>query len=99
MSGPSITPDTVRHLARLARLRVDDAELPRLAGELEKILGYVAMLDSVDTAGVEPTSHVQVDRLPFRADEPRPSLEHEVALSEAPHAVDDGFGVPAFVEE
>ena len=99
MSEPKVTTDTVRRLARLARLRVNDADLPKLAAEIDTILGYVAMLDRADTAGVPPTSHVQIDRLPFRADEPRDGLSHEDALREAPRESDGGFAVPAFVEE
>lgn len=99
MSSPSITVDTVKRLTRLARLDVPDAELPKLAQDLGRILDHVASLDRVDTSSVEPTAHVSVVSLPLRADEPVPSLSPELALREAPRAVDGAFAVPAFVEE
>jgi aspartyl-tRNA(Asn)/glutamyl-tRNA(Gln) amidotransferase subunit C len=99
MGKESLSSDTVLHLARLARLRVDAAEVPRLAADLERILSYVEVLDSVDTTGIEPTAHVQIERLPLRDDEPRPGLSREDALGQAPKRAAEGFTVPGFVEE
>ena len=99
MSTPPISPDLVRRLARLARLHVDEAALPRLAEDLGKILGYVAILESVDTTGVEATAQVTVEKLPFRPDAPHEGLSHEAALSGTARSTEGGFAVPAFVEE
>jgi aspartyl-tRNA(Asn)/glutamyl-tRNA(Gln) amidotransferase subunit C len=99
MASSPLTPDAVRRLARLSRLSVDDASLPRLAADLEKILGYVAMLEGVDTTGIETTAHVAVERMPLRPDEPHESLSHDAALASAPRKTEAGFAVPAFVEE
>lgn len=49
---------TVRHIAKLARIRITDAEAEALEGELSAILDWVEQLDSVDTAGVEPSESV-----------------------------------------
>jgi aspartyl-tRNA(Asn)/glutamyl-tRNA(Gln) amidotransferase subunit C len=98
MSAP-VNEDTVLHLARLARLHIEKEELPSLASDLGKILGYVAMLDGLDTTGVEPTAQVQIARLPQREDAPRPGVAHDVALAESPKHNGEGFRVPAFVEE
>jgi aspartyl-tRNA(Asn)/glutamyl-tRNA(Gln) amidotransferase subunit C len=99
MAGPAIDRALVLHVAKLASLSLSDSEADRLAGELAKIVGYVAQLDALDTRDVPPTAHVQIDRTPWRQDEPRPGLSHEDALAQAPRVEGDGFAVPAFVEE
>ena len=61
--------DTVRKIARLARLKVPESDLPQLAGELSGILTWIEQLNEVDTAGVEPMASVVGDlMLPRRAD-------------------------------
>ena len=99
MAGPAIDRALVLHVAKLASLSLSDVEADKLAGELAKIVGYVAQLDALDTRDVPPTAHVQIDRTPWRQDEPRPGLSHEDALAQAPRIGGDGFAVPAFVEE
>jgi len=99
MAGPAIDRELVLHVAKLASLSLSDADADRLAGELAKIVGYVAQLDALDTRDVPPTTHLQIDRTPWRQDEPRPGLSHEDALAQAPRVEGDGFAVPAFVEE
>jgi aspartyl-tRNA(Asn)/glutamyl-tRNA(Gln) amidotransferase subunit C len=96
---PALTQDDVRHVARLARLRLTPEEATRMTAELSAIMAYVRKLSELDTANVPPTAQVQVDRLPLRPDEPRPSLSHEAALAEAPRTAHEGFAVPGFVEE
>ena len=87
--------DQVLHVARLARLRLGDAEVERMAGELSTILDHIEKIGELDLDDVEPTSHViQVENV-LRADEPRPSLARETALGQAPDAGDDGFRVPS----
>jgi aspartyl-tRNA(Asn)/glutamyl-tRNA(Gln) amidotransferase subunit C len=87
--------DQVLHVARLARLRLDDAEVERMAGELSGILDHIEKIGELDLDDVEPTSHViQVENV-LREDEPRPSLPRERALEQAPDPVSGGFGVPS----
>ena len=87
--------DQVLHVARLARLRLDDGEVERMAGELSTILDHIEKIGELDLDDVEPTSHVvQVENV-LRADDPRPSLAREAALGEAPDASGDGFRVPS----
>ena len=50
--------DQVLHVAKLARLRLSDEEVDRMAGELSKILEHVETMNELDLEGVEPTSHV-----------------------------------------
>jgi len=85
----------VLHVARLARLELTDEEVDRMAAELSKVLDHIERIRELDLDDVPPTSHVVEVVNVLRADEPRPSLDREVALANAPERVDDGFGVPS----
>ena len=95
----SITRAEVAHLARLARLDLDDGELDHLSGQLESILGHVARISEVAAADVPPTSHPLPLTNVMREDVLRPGLTTEQALSGAPAAEDDRFRVPRILEE
>ena len=86
--------DQVLHVARLARLRLSDEEVERMAGELSQILGHVDKMYELDLEGVEPTSHVVELQNVLREDAPRPSLPRERALEQAPDVAEGGFRVP-----
>jgi aspartyl-tRNA(Asn)/glutamyl-tRNA(Gln) amidotransferase subunit C len=90
--------DTVRRIARLARIHVDDADLAPLADELNNILGWIKQLDEVDTDGVEPMTSVveMVQRL--RADQMSDGNLQDEVLANAPAAADGFFAVPKVVE-
>ena len=94
----AVTPEIIRYVARLARLRLDEQDLARLAAELGKILEYVTQLDSVPTDSVEPTSHV----LPLvnvqRQDEPVPSLRQDTVVQLAPASQHPFVKVPKVIE-
>lgn len=85
----------VVHVARLARLELDESELERMAGELSAVLEHVERIQQLDLGGVEPTSHAVDLAGVMRADEPVPCLTREQALAAAPEPVDGGFGVPS----
>ena len=87
--------DQVLHGARLARLRLSEDELERMAAEMSKILEHVDKMNELDLEGVEPTSHVVALQNVLRADVPRDSLPRERALEPAPDAADGGFRVPS----
>ena len=87
--------DQVLHVAKLARLRVTDDEVDRMAEELSKILEHVETMNELDLEGVEPTSHVVDLTNVLREDVPRPGLPREKALEQAPDAADGGFRVPS----
>ena len=63
----SIDTETARKVAKLARIRVAEADLPKLAGELSGILGFMEQLNEVDVSGIEPMVSVTPMRLPRRA--------------------------------
>lgn len=83
------------HVARLSRLRLTEGEIETLTGELSSVLDHVDKLAEIDIEGVEPTSHVVPLENVLRADEPRPSLDQEVALSQAPDPHNGAFRVPS----
>jgi len=92
-----ISPDEVREIAVLARLRLDDAETERLAHELDGILGYIETVKSLDTANVMPMTHAVPFDCPMRPDEIGQSLAVEEALQNAPRRRDSLFEVPRIV--
>jgi aspartyl-tRNA(Asn)/glutamyl-tRNA(Gln) amidotransferase subunit C len=85
----------VLHVARLARLHLDEDEVARMEGELSKVLGHVERIRELDLTDVQPTSHVVDVAGVMRADDPVPCLPRDVVLSAAPEPVDGGFGVPS----
>jgi aspartyl-tRNA(Asn)/glutamyl-tRNA(Gln) amidotransferase subunit C len=98
MPAPKIDRAVVLHVAKLASLSLTEAEADRFAGELARVVAHVTELDAVDTRDVPATAHVLVDRLVLRADEVKPCLSHDDALSQAPEVEAGGFAVPAFLE-
>jgi len=87
--------DEVLHVARLARLALEEDELEPMARELSAVLDHVAKIGELDLADVPPTSHVVELTGRLRPDEPRPSFPREVVLSQAPAVSEDGFLVPS----
>jgi aspartyl-tRNA(Asn)/glutamyl-tRNA(Gln) amidotransferase subunit C len=83
-----------RHVARLARLRLTEAELDRVQAELSAILTYIEQIQELDLEGVPPTTHAIPMENVVREDEPTPSISPELALREAPEVHGGGFAVP-----
>jgi aspartyl-tRNA(Asn)/glutamyl-tRNA(Gln) amidotransferase subunit C len=89
---------TVRRIARLARIRVSDAEAKALKQELSGILGWVQQLDEVDTANAEPMTRVTPMTLKRRADAVTDGGMAEAIVGNAPARDDSFFLVPKVVE-
>lgn len=87
--------EQVLHVARLARLRLSEDEVERMAGELSSILGHVDRIAELDLEKVKPTSHVVELENVLRPDEPRPSWPRERILEPAPETADGAFRVPS----
>lgn len=94
-----ITPDLVRHLGVLARIKLSDEEVTSLTGELDAIVENIAKVSEVATDDVAPTSHPIPLENVFRADEPGDMLTTEQALQNAPDADDGRFRVTAILGE
>ncbi len=95
----AISREEVSHLAMLARIDLTPAELDRLAGQLDVILGAVATVREVAGDDVPATSHPLPLSNVTRPDRPRPSLVAAEALAGAPEAELDRFRVPRILEE
>jgi aspartyl-tRNA(Asn)/glutamyl-tRNA(Gln) amidotransferase subunit C len=94
----SLTPEQVRHIARLARVGLTDEEVARFQSQLSDILDYFQRLNEVDSENVPPTAHTLDMRNVMREDEPRESLDKEDVLANAPQREDDFFRVRAVLE-
>jgi len=94
----AVTHNDVRKVAQLTRLSCSPEEEKRLIDDLNQMLAYVAVLDELDTEGVEPTAHVLPLANVFREDEPSESLSQEEALRNAPSSGHGHFRVPKVIE-
>jgi len=94
----SIDTQTARKVAHLARIRVDEDELPALAGEFNAILGFIEQLQEVDVDSVEPMTSVTPQRLTRRADVVTDGDQQDKVLANAPDAREGFFAVPKVVE-
>lgn len=95
----SISRDDVAHVAMLARIQLSDAELDKLAGQLETIVGYVGQVGDIASGDIPPMSHPLPLTNVTRPDEVRPSLTAEQALAGAPQAEAQRFEVPRILDE
>jgi aspartyl-tRNA(Asn)/glutamyl-tRNA(Gln) amidotransferase subunit C len=94
----AIDRSTVLKIATLARIRVPEAELDHLAGELQGIVQWVEQLNQVDVSGVEPMTSVRPMRLKMRKDEVTDGGMRDKILANAPEATGGFFAVPKVVE-
>jgi len=88
----------IAYLEDLSSLSLSDGEKTRLMGDLEKILGYMASLETLDTSGVTERSHPFDNVNVFRADEVTPSFDRKLILENAPCKSDEMFIAPKTVE-
>ncbi|MEL6478533.1 MAG: Asp-tRNA(Asn)/Glu-tRNA(Gln) amidotransferase subunit GatC [Pseudomonadota bacterium] len=94
----SIDIETAKKVARLARIRVAEDDLPALAEELSGILGWVEQLQEVDVDGIEPMTSVTPMALKRRADAVTDGEIQDKVLANAPAAREGFFAVPKVVE-
>jgi len=90
--------EQVLHIAELARLGLSDKEIDLFAEQLSDILGYIEMLNRLDTDAIHPTAQTIQMRNVTRVDEMRPSLTLEEALANAPKRRDDAFVVKTILD-
>jgi aspartyl-tRNA(Asn)/glutamyl-tRNA(Gln) amidotransferase subunit C len=94
----SVTSQQVRHIAKLARIGMDDAEIEALVPELNNILGWVEQLGEVNTDGVEPLTAVIDQKLRLRDDVVNDGNIRDAVLANAPDAQHGFFAVPKVIE-
>lgn len=95
---PEIDEVIVKKIARLANLSLDDQEIARFSGQLEKILDYFHKLNQLDASGVPETAHALPLENVWRQDEARPGLARDEALAGAPDVHKNSFRVPRIIE-
>lgn len=97
---PELSIAQVRQVAALCHIALTDAEAEQLRVEMAKLLDEVSVLQRIDTSGVEPTGHaVEEVHTVMRDDVPRPPLEREDVLANAPRREGSFFRVQAVMDE
>lgn len=103
---PRVSLDDVRHVADLANLELTADELPRMARDLDAVLGYIDQLNELNTSdvlpmaqasealGLQPAQHGET----LRRDEVRPSVDRGLVMHEAPETDGRFFKVPKVIE-
>jgi len=94
----ALTPDTVRHIADLARLDLSEQEITEYGEQLSAILEYAARLQAIDTSGIPPTSSILPPVSVLREDEPHSGLTRDEILEIAPKTKRGQYQVPPVFE-
>ena len=84
MADEILSSDDIRHVARLAALRIDDDEVEMMRSQLSDILSHFQTLAELDTEGVPPTGHTTDAHSVMRDDDEMPALDREQTLANAP---------------
>lgn len=88
----------VAYVAHLARLHLSEDEIALFQGQMEQIVHYVEQIGKLDVDGVAPLSHTVSVSNVWREDEPRPGIEHDQVMDNAPEQRDGLIAVPKIVE-
>ena len=94
----SVDITTMKRVATLSRIHVDEAALPALAAEINAILGWIEQLSEVDTTGVLPMAGGSATALRWRADKVTDGAQGDAILANAPDREGAYFGVPKVIE-
>jgi aspartyl/glutamyl-tRNA(Asn/Gln) amidotransferase C subunit len=95
----AISIEEVRHVARLARIELDEVEVLALQGELNSLLGHFATLEMVDTSSIQPQSHAISLQNVWSEDAVGPTLPRDLALKNSALTKAGLFVVPTIIEE
>lgn len=93
-----VTVDTIKHVAKLARLNLTEEQIQKFTPEMEEIIQYVDKLNELDTEGIEPTAHVMPVYNVQREDVVKESFDRDLILKNAATVEDGCFKVPKIVE-
>ncbi len=94
----SVDTETVKKIARLSRIAIDDTEAEKMVGELNGILAWVEQLGEVDVTGIEPMTAVIANHLRLRDDVVTDGDVRDKVLANAPAKEGSFFGVPKVIE-
>lgn len=95
----NITKETVDQLAELCKLEFNEEEKGKIAGDLEKIVGFIEKIKELDVEGLEPLVYMSEETNVLRADEVSQTLQLEDALKNAPKKDSDYIRVPKVLEK
>lgn len=98
MGDAKISLERVKQVAKLASLRLSDAEVEGFSQQLGAIVEYMATLDDLDVSAVEPTFHPVPMTAPARPDEIKPCTQRDRYLAAAPKSEAGGFAVPKVLD-
>ena len=93
-----VSDDEVRKIASLAKIALDEAEIPKMGQEMNNILSWMEKLNELDTTGVEPLLYPVEITPRLRPDEPVPSLDRDQLLKNAPATDGEFFLVPTVIK-
>ena len=93
----NISKEEVAKVAHLARLELSEQEVDEITGQLDRILGYFAKLNEIDTKDIVPTTHALAIQNAFREDEVCPSLPRQESLANGPRQNGEAFIVPRII--
>jgi aspartyl-tRNA(Asn)/glutamyl-tRNA(Gln) amidotransferase subunit C len=93
----AIDKETVKYVAKLSRIKLDDDKIDDFTHQLDDILSYIEKLNQLDTDNIQPTSHVLGLENVFRKDINILSLDNDLTLSNAPAKEDGHFKVPKII--
>ena len=93
-----IDKNTTLKIAKLSRIKIDDAEIEELSKQLSAIVDWVEQLNEVNTENVEPLSNVSMAKLPLRKDIENIKDNSKDVLSNAPDKLENYFAVPKVIE-
>lgn len=100
MAEIKLTTDEVRHLARLARIALTEAEIKRFQRQLTEVIDYnVQILERLDVSTITPTLHTGDEQNTWQEDIVSPSLSQSIVLAQAPLGEDGQFVVPKVFED
>ena len=95
----NVTKKDVEYIAKLAKLKLNEAELEGYTKDMNQILEYIDKLNELDTSDVEPLSHPIEMKDTMREDVPEESIEREKAFKNAPDAGEEFFKVPKVIKQ
>ena len=95
----ALTREEVLKIAKLSKLTFEEQEIEKFQIELNDILGYIDMLNEVDTSKIEPLVYINEAVNNFREKEEKPSLEIDKVLLNAPESIENAIVVPKVVGE
>lgn len=93
-----IDKEQIKHVASLAKLEFSDEEFDDFAEKFQETIKMEDMLSSIDTTGVEPTTHLSTTKTIFREDNPERSQTREQLMENVPETKDGLIKVPSILE-